>query len=256
MKGTEFANYIRKRTKTDATSFDNDAILVYANAEQEQLASRVIKRNDSMFERQATTSLVAGQREYAFPTDMMVGLKIVEISLDGTNWRRAYPFDINEYRKQQESQVFRKNVTDIPASFSTATTDEDTITEFFSDDYPMYDIAGGTMKFFTSGEIIDVTGGIKISYTQYPRDITAADIASEQDLSSPEPSAFRMPREIHKAWAMTVVTSYKNDNEIPLNSEEQALNSIIERSLSALAETKKDIGGVIPVRPRDDGYNY
>lgn len=255
MKGTEFAAYIRKRTKTDSTSFDDDAILVYANAEQEPLASRIIKKNGSFFERKATTNLVAGQREYAFPTDMTSGLKIVEVSLDGINWKRAYPFDINEYRKRQETQMFRKNVADIPASFSTATTDEETITEFFSDDYPMYDIAGGTMKFFTGSEITNVTGGIKISYTQYPRNITAADLGSE-DLSSPEPTAFKMPREIHRAWAMTVVTSYKNDNEIPLTSEDQALNATIERSLKSLAATKKDIGGVIPVRPRDDGYNY
>ena len=44
----------------------------------------------------ATATLVSGQRDYAFPTDILK-IKRIDITYDGTNWYKAEAFDIGEY---------------------------------------------------------------------------------------------------------------------------------------------------------------
>lgn len=50
----------------------------------------------------ATAALVAGQQEYTLPTDILK-IKRIEVTYDGTNWRKANFFDINERDTQSDA---------------------------------------------------------------------------------------------------------------------------------------------------------
>lgn len=255
MIGTLFASYIRQRTKTDDISFSDTKLLNYANVEQELLALDVEGVKEGYFERVATQDLVAGQREYGFPDDILSSIKMVEITLDGTNWRRCTPFDLNEYRKRQNQVIQKYNSGDIPSSFSYATTDEVTIEDTFSDDFPQYDVAGRTIVIYTESAIPAVTAGIKISYSQYPASLVAGDLASTDDLSINTASSFRLPRQVHKIWAQRVVRAYKNDNKIPLDDEDMRTDQELQRALASLSLPNAD-QEFTPTVPMDDGYEY
>lgn len=109
----------------------------------------------------ATTNLVANQREYIFPSNLLT-IKKVQLKLDGTNWKDATFFDPQE--------------TGAPIASETNITDK------FSNDSPVIDIGDRSM-FIYSGTITDVTAGIKIWYTEenVGRDSSLDDITSFSD---------------------------------------------------------------------------
>ena len=100
MNGVNFAEYIRLRTKTDSTSFPNDDIVTYANVELENLARKIEIKKKDFFLMPATTNLLAGQREYKLPQDMLSSIQYVELLLDGVNYTRAREFNLNSFREE------------------------------------------------------------------------------------------------------------------------------------------------------------
>lgn len=58
-----------------------------------------------------TTSLVADQADYTFPTSLKIlKIKRVEVTYDGgTNWYKAEPLDINEYTKNTTAATISQN---------------------------------------------------------------------------------------------------------------------------------------------------
>ncbi len=109
----------------------------------------------------ATASLVANQREYTFPTDILK-IKKVELKIDGSNWYRAKILDTSQ--------------------ISTPTGNETDITEKFTSTEPYIELFDTGFRIF-SGTIKDVTNGIKIWYSEeiVGRDTDGKDITSFSD---------------------------------------------------------------------------
>ena len=144
----------------------------------------------------------------------------------------------------------------MPDSFSEATTDETTIRENFSDDNPVYEITRQSIKIYTESAIIDVTDGLKIHYTVYPTDITTGTLASSDDLSlDPSTTSFGIPREFHKYWAMKIVISYKEDNDISLDQFDLDIKSELQKAKKSISQPNQD-QTYQPRVPRDTGYQY
>lgn len=91
----------------------------------------------------ATANLVANQREYPFPSDLLV-IKRIEIYLSN-EWRVATLFDVSE------------------CSYKIST--EADITEHFTNEAPYVDLHDDSL-FFYSGTIAEKIAGIKIWYTR------------------------------------------------------------------------------------------
>lgn len=98
----------------------------------------------------STHDLVADQREYLNPTDLLK-LKKVDLKLDGTNWKTAGFFDASEVPDKLASEA------DIISRFSNSEPKVDFMDEGF---------------FIYSGTIINVTGGILL---WYDKDIVGQD---------------------------------------------------------------------------------
>jgi len=92
----------------------------------------------------ATANLIANQREYIFPANLLT-IKKVQLKLDGTNWVDAPFFD--------------------PTETGSPIASETDITKKFNNDEPYVDV-GDRSVFVYSGTIISVTAGIKIWYVE------------------------------------------------------------------------------------------
>jgi len=153
-------NYIDDIAGTDDTSYPSTdkmaALTRWAHIINEEVLDA---QDDWDFQGEiATTDLVANQREYVFPADILK-IKRIDLKLDGTNWVRAAWIDESE-------------ISDSIAS-------ESDITEQFTNDEPYVALYDKSF-FIYSGTIKDVSGGIKIWYS---KDIVGKD-SSGNDITS------------------------------------------------------------------------
>ncbi|QGH73335.1 MAG: hypothetical protein [Siphoviridae sp. cttb18] len=92
----------------------------------------------------STHDIVASQREYIFPTDILK-IKRIDLKLDGSNWKRASEIDASQLGNSYAAEA------DIIARF----TNDEPYVEFLDNSFMIY-----------SGSISNVTGGIKLTYSK------------------------------------------------------------------------------------------
>lgn len=135
---------VTRKGGIDSNRYSSTEIMrVFTNAAHEINVEvmRAMKDNDFQGEI-STRDLVANQREYLNPSDLLK-MKKVDLKLDGSNWKTATPFDASE----------------VPDKLSA----EADIISRFSNDEPKVDIMDESF-FIYSGTIASVTGGIKLWY--------------------------------------------------------------------------------------------
>ena len=221
MTGTQFAEYIRNKTYTDSTSFTDAKIVTRANIIKDEMAARITEAFGDFFLVPQTASLVADQREYALPDDY-IKIKQVEAKLDGINWNKLKPFDINNYRRP---------------------TDETDILANFSDNDPQYDIFRGSFKIYNGSAITAVTDGLKLWCIIYPEDITTATLSLSTDISIPTTAIdVGVPRNMHRLWADAVVIDWKEsqDRPVPQTAGEQMWETRFQEQINILKDTNID----------------
>lgn len=112
----------------------------------------------------ATTALVASQQDYTFPASLKIlKIKRVEVALDGSNWKKAEPFDVNE----------RSN----PSTSSS-------ISQDFSTSEPFYDVVGNAI-FLYPIPAVSGSGLLKIWFQREMDEFTSADTTQEPGIEEP-----------------------------------------------------------------------
>lgn len=234
MTPATFAAYIRKQTKTNSSTYPDADLLIDANIMKDELAKEIIKVNEDIFGMPSTRNLIAGQREYDLPADLLNQIKYVEAKVDGVEWKQFTEIDLGTYQR---------------------TTDEASILQNFLGKFK-FDIFRNSLWLLTGLPIIDVEKGLKLWAFQWPADLT--DFSGTSDLSvPPSGTATAMPRAIHEIWARKVIVTYKESKEKPMALSEReahvdadmvlALNSLRGMNLSRSVEATV---------PSDDGSNY
>lgn len=237
MTGTQFANYVRKQTKTNSATFTNADILLYANLKKDDIAKKITGVNEDYFGIFMTRNLVINQRNYAFEPTQLNHMKYLEACLDGTTWKRLMEYDINNLG---------------------ITTDEASIVAAMSMKQPGFDIFGNEIIILSDTAIIDVTDGLKLWTIIYPADLTEGDLSGSDDLSVPPSStSFGLPRQFHKLWADAVVVEWKNsqDRPIALTAVEQQFDARLEYALTDIKGGNLDRVVTASV-PYNDGSQY
>lgn len=235
MSPATFATLVRKKTKSDSTSFPNADILLYMNVFKDELAGKLQERRPEIWNMPFTTDLEADQREYAIETDILNRLIYLEIDLD--NDGKFVPLRKTQYLH------FGEGLT------------EDNIVARFQND-PKYILRRGAI-YVLSKDIIDVTAGLRGVYDIFPANIT--DITSSVDMAiNPSTTSFGVPRTLHEIWCRRVAIAYKDENGIDLNAEEQSYADNLESILdnTAIAVLNESITGLLPTDPdnSDNGY--
>jgi len=241
MTPAEFATYVRFKTRTNSTTFSDADILALMKVRQVEIAQAIIKADEDILLIPQTTSLVADQREYAYPSDILQKIKRVEAKLDGTNWLK----------------LSQKSVTD----FNWPMVETDMVDHFSNyQGYCFYTVSRKALYLLT-GTIIDVTDGLKIWVNTLPSVVT--DLTSTTDLNvDPTTTTHGIPTEMHEIWARGIIIDYKSSREkpIPLTETELRYEFDKNQAISALRNGDMDrvITGKLPPSSEraDNGYNY
>lgn len=240
MKGTTFRDYIRTETHTNEVTYPDTKLLLHANIVKDYLAEKIQSRIDEgFFEITETRSLLAGQREYAFPKDLLLSLKKAWIKIEG-EWIVMKEFDMSQYDGVFENEAIKKA---------------------FGLKEPRFEITGRGMRIYSGADIEDTIEGLKILGSTYPTDLVADDLAGNWDLSQPQnPNKNKkhgMPRASHLVWAGMVVKMNKKAKDKPIDTKEldQSLKIDLEEMLENLSVRNRD-SSFVPTIPFNDGSQY
>jgi len=222
MTPAELATLVRYKTRTNSTTFPDAEILAYMKQRQDELAQDILKADEDILLIPQTASLVADQREYPFPSDILSRVKRLEGKLDGTNWIELEEIDITK-------------VTHPIAS-------ETNITYYFSNEEgnAFYDILRKSIYIY-SGTITAVTDGLKLWVNTWPSPITS--LRSTVEMSEdPSTTTHGIPRALHKIWATGVIIDWKESKEkpIPLSEKELAYEKDKQKAIETLKHGNLD----------------
>lgn len=233
---TKFATLVRYYTKTNSTTFTDADILVLANIFKDDIAGLISKEvGEDYFGLRFERDLVAGQREYDLPAELMARMKYLNAKLDGTNWERLKETDLSTYGQAM---------------------DEATIEAQYADKDPEFDLWDNGIYILSGDAIIDVADGLKLWAIVFPSDFP--NLTSTEDMSTnPDDYSHGFPRQFHELLARRVSIAYKSskDRPIPLSEKEK----LYEVDLSTAIQSMKDANldrSVIPSAPYDDGSEY
>lgn len=262
MKFVNFASLVRNLTDSDTTSFSNADLVLFSNIAKDDISEFVADFGEDYFDITQTANLVAGEREYPFPDDMLKNVKLVEVNLTGNSgdWKRVDEFDLNSYRQRQSIQTKPFNDLDIPSSFSDATTDEATIIDTFSDINPSYDIDGQAIFLYTGSAIIAVTAGLQLKAMIYPLDYTTDSFTDAGDKIidmsvRPSSTSTAMPRPTHLPMAFRTSILFKESNNMPIGVLEAQYEVELAKMKGKLKNKNLD-RSITPRVSRDTGFNY
>jgi len=224
-------------TRTNSTTFVDADILALMKIRQDELAKEIIDVDEDILLIPQYTSLVADQREYPLPQDMLASIKRIEAKLDGTNYIKLKELDI--------------------VSLKNSILTESEITENFSneEECAYYDLSRKSIYLY-SGTITSVTDGLRVWVNTWPSAI--GDLSATDDMSQdPSTTNHGIPRELHEIWARGVIIDWKGSREKPIPLTEKELSYKIDKiaainSLKPQSRDRQVIGSV----PYNDGSEY
>lgn len=213
MTPAKWASLVRYKTRNNSTSFPDAEMLVYMEARQDEIAGDILKADEDILLIPQYTTLVANQREYPEPADMLSRIKRVEGKLDGTNWIKLNELDITQH--------------DYPITL------EADITKYFTNNEgeAYFDIMRKAITIY-SGTIVDVTNGLRMWINTWPATIT--DLTEATTDMSVDPSVYThgIPRELHEIWARGVGIDYKSSREKPIPLTERELRYDLDKKIA------------------------
>ena len=237
MTPKELANYVRFKTRTNSSTFTDADILMLMKIRQDELAKDILDADEDILLIPQYSNLVANQREYSLPIDMLSSIKRVEAKLDGTNFIKLNELDIVSLQHSILSE------TEITNNFSN------------EEGKAYFDLTRKSLYIY-SGTVSNVADGLKIWVNSWPTAIS--DLTSEVDMSiDPSTTTFGIPRELHEIWARGIIIDYKGSRENPIPLSEQELNYGLDkvRAINSLKPQNLD-REVISSTPFNDGSQY
>lgn len=242
MTPAEFLTHIHFMCRTNSTVFTDADVLALMKIRQDEISKAILETDEDILLIPQTDDLVADQREYPLPSDILSRIKRVEVKLDGTNWIKIDEMDMGQHDKPTQTEA---NITN---SFSNNEGDA------------FFDLRRKSIYIY-SGTITAVTGGIAILVNTYPAAIT--DLTSTTDMSEdPSTTTHGIPRTMHEIWARGVIIDYKSSREkpIPLTEREQSYKFDLDKAIATLKHGNLDREIIAALPPASDrgnnGANY
>lgn len=236
MNFVNFASLVRKKTRTNSTTFTDADLLLYANTFKDEIAEMLSKEvGEDIFGLRLTRDLVANQREYDLPADVMARIKYIEAKLDGTNWVTMHETDLHEYGK---------------------TTDESTIIEAYQGKDAQFDLWDHSFFILSADAIISVTDGLKLWAILFPADFT--DLTSTTDMSTnPSTTSHGFPRQFHELLARRISIEWKSnrDKPLPLSEQEQNYDKDLRDKIGSMKDANLDRSTEASI-PYNNGTQY
>jgi hypothetical protein len=237
MNSVNYKNLVREKTRTTADTFTDASILNLTNTYIEEIAGAIQRMRPNVWNVPAQFNLIADQREYSFPQDVLNSLNSLEIKFGA-----------------DEKFVRVKGLKERPKM---ALNEEDIRTAYEND--PSYFIRRKAIYLLTK-EIPSVTNGGLLTFNAFPAMLP--DLTGTDDMSiDPSTTTHGFPREFHELLARRVSIAYKDSKELPLNREEQNYETDLEKRIEEFASPEDQTMEEIISMPSgntlgDNGYNY
>ena len=196
MTGEKFAELVREYANADSVTLPDSTLCLLANPVKNDLCQDISNLvGEKYFELPTETSLVADQREYDLPQDMLNSVTGVNAQLDGTNWIRLYNVGIENFDHALDE-------THIVANYANSEGDAG------------YLIRRSSLYLLT-GTITDVTDGLKIWYNVPFPDFTASVLAeTTTDLAVPlSDTQHGLPTAVQEVVARETAFRYKANRD-------------------------------------------
>ena len=238
MTPAQFSEYIRVQSGTDTTTLPDSTLLLYANIVKDSIAKELYKVNEDLFGTEWVKDLVAGQRYYSKPDDLLGHFKKIAVQFDPAK----EPVVLHEYDMNVELRDVAMTETSIMAKMKGKK--------------PAFDIFGDQILILSEDAIPTLTGGMAIYGACYPADLT--DLTLTDDMSiPPSDTEYGMPRELHEVWATGVIIRYKTAQPKPLalNEKEQKFDMDLQSAINSLKGQNLD-RELVTNLPYNDGSNY
>ena len=238
MTGAQLAALIRRKTKTDSTTYTDANILIDINLMKDEIAAKIAAAKEEAFNVTTNDDLADDQRLYPYETDVMNQLVRLELKFTASgDYVLATPIQLRQVRiPMQESLIVGE----------------------YGNESPFYFIRGKHI-YILSGTIVDVTDGIQWVYRCFPVDL--ANITGVTDLSiDTSATELGFPREFHELWARRVSIEYKNTNNVPLSKKELDYEIDLQKAIDDFdfPNADQEIIGELPSGAYRgyDGYDY
>jgi len=237
MTPAKLAEYVRFKTRTNATTLTDAELIIMANVVKDKLVLAALEADEDIFLVPTTQNLVANQREYPLLSTQLSRIKRVEAKLDGNNFIKLTEFDLPQHK--------------YPVS-----TEADIVDKFGNEEgTAFYDIMRESIWIY-SGTITNVTNGLKIWINTQVPDITS--MASTTDMSiDPSNTTHGIPMPLHHVLADGIVIMWKESREKPLalNDNEIRYDLAVKRAVESLKRGNYD-RNVLGLVPTDNGHDY
>ena len=237
MTPLELKNHIQYKLHIVDADFGATSMLRVINTKLVDFCGKITKAKQGILGTWGKLDLVASQREYPLPADLINNLKAVYLMLDGSNFKRAIPCNVNDVKDliYQEAKI----------------------TNEYSNTKPYYFIYRNSI-FVLSGTITDVTDGIQFWYSNLLEPIPNLTESSEDlSVSTDKTSAPRqgLPKQFHELLARAVIIEHKDTEEIPLTKKEEKFDKDLEEKISELTPINLD-EEFLASFPEDSGEDY
>lgn len=233
---TEFAALVREYTGTSTSTLPDARIIRLANPQMEQLANRITDADPKFFGKTLTRDLVAGEREYSLPSDILSAITKVEVKIDGTVWKDIAPMELSGQKYA---------------------TDEADIQKQFRGRNSRYAIYGQNLVIYSELPITDVDEGIKFLCALFPTKLT--NLTDNRDLAVPADDVSQgFPRPFHEILArkVSIVWKQNQDRPIALTDYEQNVEKAILEALAPMQAMVEAMQAEETEVQSDDGREY
>lgn len=220
-------NFTRFITDTDTATYTDLDLDASLNTYYDLFCTEILDSMDEWdFQAEiATADLVSGQQEYVFPTDILK-IKRVEVTFDGTTWRKAEPMDINEIGNPTDTASISRN---------------------FSVSEPYFDLMDTSLMLYPIPSA-NVTAGLKIWYEKLVTQLSA--VTDEPGIARP----------FHKGICYGAAKDYfekyidVGSNSVKAQTAGANLETFIQRAKAYYRKKSQDRQYV--VGSYDPGYDY
>lgn len=236
MTGAALNTLINKKCRTTDTTYPLATKLIDVNIFKDEIAGKIQERRPEIWNTPTLDDLVANQREYAFPADVLNRLISLELKFTANDgYVLAKPYNRLQYRDGLLTETH--------------------ITAVFDNANPRYFIRRNAI-YILSGTVPVMADGINLIYDAFPSDL--ANLTGSTDLSiDPSTTTHGFPRQFHELLARRVSIAYKSVNKIALDPEDLLYAADLEKTLDnfAIAILDESIVGALPATDNDNGFS-
>lgn len=229
MTAAALATLIRKYTGTNSTTYSDASMLADVNVCKDEIAESVHQYAPNLLMVPAVFDLVADQREYQLPTDILTNVLKVEVKFSSS-----------------DSRIALKPL----AQYDDSETEAEIVNNFANTEGNCSYVMRRKSIYILSGTITAVTAGVRIWYSIFPADLTDMTLNATDLSVNPTTTSFGIPKQLHELLARRVSIMWKGyqGKPVALSETEKRYDKDLSEKIVGLSamDLGLEVTGYVP----------